>query len=205
MGRVGWVGGCFGIKGVGHTGKGYSFSGKMGKVASLVFPSQLIQLSKAKLNKAANCPAQKHRDITTCFQEEFLNFSGNVKVNCHLWREAAPHTILIFWGQRAPYPASSYTAIVNILLDRWEVPLTPLTVTVHGDLYRRHQSQCYGQRSRPSAQHKLCPTPSPIHSSWDSGWGCSEMWVHKATRFSLESLGVKQQCWHCCRGRSDWV
>lgn len=133
----------------------------MEKMACFVFPSQLIQLSKVKFNKAANCSAQNHHDITACFQEGFSNFSLSS------WREAAPHTILIFWGQRVPYPASSYTAIVNILLDRWEVPLTPLTVTVHGDLYRRHQSQCYVQRSPPH-KNTHCPTPWPIHSCWDS-------------------------------------
>lgn len=31
--------------------------------------------------------------------------------------------------------------------------------------------------------------------------------MYKATGFTLESLGVKQQCLHCCTGggRSDWV
>lgn len=116
------------------------------------------------------------------------------------WREAAPHTILILWGHRSPYPSPSYTAIVNILLDGWEVPLTPLTVTVHGDLYRRHQSQRYGQRS---PAHTLCSTTWPIQSCWDSRmmrlpWGGRGGGVYKATGFTLESLGVKQQCLHCC-------
>lgn len=112
------------------------------------------------------------------------------------WREAAPHTILILWGHRSPYPAPSYTAIVNILLDGWEVPLTPLTVTVHGDLYRRHQSQRYDQRA---PAHTLCSTPF-THAETVGWWGCPEVGggVYKATGFTLESLGVKQQCLHCC-------
>lgn len=148
------------------------------KMASFVFPSQLIQLSKAKLNKAANCPAQNHHDITACFQG-FSNFSLSS------WREAAPHTILIFWGQRAPYPASSYTAIVNILLDRWEVPLTPLTVTVHGDLYRRYQSQCYVQRCPHTKTHTVLPHDPFTHAETVGRWGCLEMWVQKATHITL--------------------
>lgn len=85
MGRVSefGVGGFLGIEGVGvHTGKGFSFSSNGEKWPVLSSPVSFIQLSSAKLNKAADRPAQNkdHHDITACvFKNDslpFLTLSG---------------------------------------------------------------------------------------------------------------------------------
>lgn len=162
MGRGGGLG-FLGIGGVGvHTREGFSFSSKWPVLSS---PCQLY-LATLNYTKQTVQHRTDHWYHCMCLRTT-LGLFWHCQGELSSWREDAPHTILILWGHRWPYPAPSYTAIVNILLDGREVPLTALTVTVHGDLYRRHQWQRYSQRS---------PAPWPIHSCWDSRMtGCPEV------------------------------
>lgn len=86
-----------------------------------------------------------------------------------LWKCATPHTISMVWSLWGPIPAPSYTAIVNIFLDRWEVHLTPLTVILHGDFYGNTNQSITAKAPTPV---KTPPTwyGLPVgEGSWDEG------------------------------------